>query len=151
MDTIAAAATLLLITLPAGAQDEDRTPCPFERAAYQLVEDDAASLQLEPFASTVGIAGTMTLPDDIEIPLTISTSNGYATSYADMTVGPHAITSIALAFTAEMQQVRFNAGDPAPEYLIFPQAGLEAYTAQSGTARQIDVPAGAWQITGCNL
>lgn len=148
----AAAAALLVITLPAGAQDNGTSAeaCPFERGTYALVEGGKASLQLQPFDSTVGVAGTMRTPSGAEIHLTISTSNGYATSYADMDAGTHDITSIALAFTDEMHSVRFSAGDPAPEYLIFPGAGFEAYMAQRAETDQIDIPEGAWQLTGCS-
>lgn len=146
----AAAAVLLTSTPPAVAQDNGAAACPFERGTYALAEGGKASLQLRPFDSTVGIAGTMTTPSGAEIPLTISTSNGYATSYADMDAGTHDITSMALAFTAEMHSVRFSAGDPAPEYLIFPGAGFEAYMAQRAETDQIDIPDGAWQLAGCN-
>ena len=146
---VAAATVLLASTSPIVAQDKSADACPFERGTYALAEGGKASLQLYPLDSTVGIAGTMMTLSGAEIYLTISSSNGYAASYADIDVGTHDITSIALAFTDEMHSVRFSAGDPAPKYLIFPGAGFEAYVAQRAETDQIDIPEGAWRLTGC--
>lgn len=128
--------------------------CAIEHATYRPVQDDpgdTAMLQFRPAPDMLmGVAATLTTPEGPQLDAQFSSSNGYVQIYTTMTRGVVEVESIVKAFTAEMTNAALGVGDPAPAFIIFPEAGLAADLAHRGKdVVAFTVPDAAWRFAGC--
>lgn len=129
--------------------------CLFEDARYVALEGDrkhgVATLAFAPFKDGMtALSAVLTTPDGRTLHVSFSRSNGYVQTYASIPAGDEEIETVVQAFSADMKRMAIAPSQPAPTYILMPQAGFEADFKQSRSGPvTFTIPDGAWKFDHC--